>query len=278
MKHQTEHQNPYVAQYFTEKRYATQKYVMTQSERAVRERVRKRGPHQPITTTQVLLKVHPSRQPECKDLATSNMELNAAVLDAWGPPPTRTSSPNPALKASNRPYSAPKQPSFKGMLKIYTPLKTHTRDLNLQHSLHPSIPSPALIQTFPKSRRPQTACAVCQVSNSTTTNTQEDIQNSGNTFMRSKLKHAGRHVDFEIPEISRQSQNPLDPYQESGGFQLRTDTQLEEYKQAQAQVQAQVNTYTLSIEEKKKQCRTSWKQKVKVAPIKAPELGDETFT
>ncbi|XP_026771329.3 F-box and WD repeat domain containing protein 10B [Pangasianodon hypophthalmus] len=263
-------------QHSHEKRYAPQKCVITLSERAVRERVRKRGPHQPITTTKVLLKVRPSCQPECKDLATSNMELNAAVRDAWGPPPTRASSPPPALKPSKRPHSAPKPSSFKGMLKIYTPLKTHTLDLNLQHSLHPSIPSPALIQTFPKSRRPQTACGVRQIGNSTnTTNTaQGDIQCSGNTFTRSELKHVGHHVDFEIPRKSRQSQNPLDPFRESGGFQLRTDTQLEEYKQAQMQV----NTYTLPKEEKKRQCRTSWKLKIKVAPIKALELGEETFT
>ncbi|MCI4384555.1 hypothetical protein PGIGA_G00040030 [Pangasianodon gigas] len=263
-------------QHSHEKRYTPQKCVITLSERAVRERVRKRGPHQPITTTKVLLKVRPSCQPECKDLATSNMELNAGVRDAWGPPPTRASSPPPAPKPSKRPHSAPKPSSFKGMLKIYTPLKTHTLDLNLQHSLHPSIPSPALIQTFPKSRRPKTACGVRQIGNSTTTTTtaQGDIQCSGNTFMRSELKHVGHHVDFEIPRKSRQSQNPLDPFRESGGFQLRTDTQLEEYKQAQMQV----NTYTLPKEEKKRQCRTSWKLKIKVAPIKALELGEETFT
>ncbi|KAK3529490.1 hypothetical protein QTP70_031730 [Hemibagrus guttatus] len=261
-----------------EKRYTAQKCVMTPSERAVRERVRKRGPHQPITTTQVLLKVRPNRQTECKDLATSNMELNATVRDAWGPAPTIASSSPPAPKASKRSQSAPKPSSFKGMLKIYTPLKSHALDLNLQHSPHCSIPSSPLMQTFPKPRRPQTACRARQVGNSTTTttttNSQEDIQSSGNTFLRTELKHVGSYVGFEIPGKSRQPHNPLDPFRESGGFQLWTDTQLEEYKQAQMQA----NTYTLSKEEKKRQCRTSWKTKAKVAPSKPSELEEETFT
>lgn len=257
---------------------------MTLSETAVRERVKKRGPHQPITTTRVLLKVRPSHQPECKDLATSNMELNATVRDAWGPPPTRSSSPPLVLKASKRPHSAPKASSFKGMLKIYTPLKTHMLDLNLQHSLHPSVQSPALIQTSPKSRRPQTACVVHRVGSSTTntsatfttsttsTTTQKDIQSSQNTFMGTESKHTSRHVDFKIPEKPRQSQTSLDPFRESGGFHLRTDTQLEEYKQAQTQV----NTYMPPKNEKKRQCRTSWKPNVKVAPVKSPGLDEET--
>ncbi|XP_053541267.1 F-box and WD repeat domain containing protein 10B isoform X2 [Ictalurus punctatus] len=236
-------------QHSHEKRYATQKCVMTLSERAVQERVRKRGPHQPITTAQVLLKVRPSSQTESKDLATSNMELNATVQDAWGLPPTRAASLPPALKASKRPHSAPKQSSFKAMFKIYTPLKAHMLDLNLQHSLHSSIPSPALIQTVPKSRRPQMACSVGKVRNSITTiTTEKDIQSSGNTFMRSELKHMGSHVYLKSPGKSRQSQNPLDPFRESGGFQLRTDTQLEEYMQAQMQG----NTSPLPKEEKKK--------------------------
>lgn len=247
---------------------------MTPSERAVQERVKKRGPHHPTTTTRVLLKVRPSSQPECKDLAASNMELNAAVRDAWGPPLTRSSSPPLAPKASKRPHSAPKHPSFKAMLKIHTPLKHHTQDLDLQHSLHPSSPSPSLIQTFPEPKQLQTVCEVCQVSTCTTTHAQEDIQSCGSPFMWSKLKHAVHHFDFDIPGISKQSQDLLDPFRESGGFQLRTDTQLEEYKQAQMQA----NTSTLSVEEKKKQGRTSWKQKAKVVPSKALELGEETFT
>lgn len=251
---------------------------MTQSERAVRECVRKRGPHHPITTTQFLLKFCPSYQPKCEDLATTNMELNAALRDAWGPPPTRTSSVPPDSKVSKRSHSAPKPSSFKGMLKIYTPLKTHMLGLNLQHSLQPNIPSSALIQTSAKSGQPQVACVAHQDGNfnTTTTTAPEDIQSSQNTFMRiegSQNTFTGHHVDFEIPGKSRQSQNPLD-LRESGGFQLRTDTQLEEYKQAQMQV----NTCTLSKEEKKRQCRTSWKAKVKVAPINTRDLDEATFT
>lgn len=246
----------------------TQKSVMTPSERAVRERVRKRGPHKPITTTQVLLKVRPT--PQCKDLATSNMELNATVRDAWGP--SANGATSPPQKAYQRPHSAPKPSSFKGMLKIYTPLKTCTPGPKLQYSLHPSSPSPTLIQ---KSKRPQTACGVHLNSNSnisTTNTTQKVIQSHGNAFMSSELKHTSRHVDFDISGKSRHFHNPLDPFREGGGFQLRTDTQLEEYKRTQTQTNA------LPKEEKKRQGRTSWTPKVKVAPLRVPKQDEDTFT
>lgn len=229
---------------------------MSLSEKAVQGRVRKRGPHHPITTSQVLLRVRPSCQGECKDPATSNMELNAAVRDAWGPPPNREPAPPPASKASKRPHSARKPSSFQGMLKIYTPLKPHT----LQHSPHSSVPT----LTFPKSRRTKTACKVNKLTTAKiNTAAQEDTQSPGNTLPRSELKREGRHVEFELRAQSRPSQSPLDPFRESGGFQLRTDTQMEEYKQAQTQA----NSYTFS--ETCRPYRTSWKPKV--APVKAQE-------
>ncbi|XP_027016258.1 F-box and WD repeat domain containing protein 10B isoform X1 [Tachysurus fulvidraco] len=251
-----------------EKRYPSKRYAMTPGERAVRERVRKRGPQYPITTTQVLQKVCPSHQPECKDLATSKRELNATVRDAWGPAPPTVSFTPQAPKASKRPQSARKPSSFKSMLKIYTPLKSYMLDLNLQHSSQSNIPSSALTQTLSKPRRPQTTCGI---SSTTTTTSQEAFLSSGNTFIRSELKHLGSPVGFEIPGTSRRPQNPLDPFRESVGFQLRTDTQLEEYKQ----VQIQASTYMLSKEEKQRQCR---KTKAKVAPLNASEVADETFT
>lgn len=243
---------------------------MTPSERAVRERVRNRGSHQPITTTKVLLKVRPTPQPECKNLAISNTEPNATVTDTWGPSTsaTRAASPPPAQKACKRPHSAPKPSSFKSMLKIYTPLKTHNLGLKLQQSLHPCSPSPTLIQ---KPKQPQTSRGVHLISDSTiiTSTAQEAIQCSGNICTSNDLKHASRHVDFEISRQSRHFHNPLDPFRESGGFQLRTDTQLEEYKQTQTQAN------TLPKEEKKRQGRTSWTPKVKVASFTAPKQDEE---
>lgn len=250
-------------------RYKTQKCLM--SERAVRERVRKRGPHHPITTTQVLLQVRPIHQPQCKDLATSNMELNAAVRDAWGSPPNTVPSPLSSRKASKRLHSAPKPSSFKSTFKIYTPLKSYTLDLNLQHSLQPCSPSSTMIQTLSIPSRPQTACVARQVSTSTTATVRKDIQSSRNTYT-SDLKHVACHAGFKTQGKSRLSQNPLDPFRESGGFQLRTDTQLEEYKQSL--MQAIICT---SPSEERKNRRTSWKPKVKGAPVKNPELGGKTF-
>ncbi|TRZ03000.1 hypothetical protein DNTS_032849 [Danionella cerebrum] len=59
--------------------------TLTQSEKAVKERVRKRGPHHPPTANLILLKAGSSPMSCYSDQARSNMELNARVRDAWGP-------------------------------------------------------------------------------------------------------------------------------------------------------------------------------------------------
>ncbi|XP_036427711.1 CMT1A duplicated region transcript 1 protein [Colossoma macropomum] len=278
-------------------------------ERAVREHVKKRGVHRPMTAPQMLLKVHPTQQPHSCDLAMSNMRLNAAVRDAWGPSPTglepqtRTSPSPPPPKAPKRPHSTPKprtESCYKGTVKIYTPLRTHTVDLHLQPSLHSrnvysSIPPPTLVQPQtglgiheplshpkPKSRQPQTACGVRKVGAFTTT-AEEDVQSPQKMFMRSIVKHPGRHVDFDLPSKPRRAHIPLDPFRERGGFQLKTDTELEELIQAQAQLH---HMPTHTAEDNERQRKTAWKLKIKGVPpydytkedqVYAPELGEDTY-
>lgn len=290
---------------FTEK--CLVKYKMTPSERAVQERMRKRGVHHPMSTAQVLLKV----QHSC-DLASSNMELNAAVRDAWGPPPsdqahdlqTKPSPPPPPPpEHPKRPQSTlrPSEEScFKGTVKIYTPLRTHRVDLNLQHSLHSrnirsSIPTPTLIQPQTalgfhkppsdlksKARRSQSASGLRKVGTLTTT-AEEDVQSPQKMFMRSIIKHPGHQVNFEMPRKPRMAHVPPDPYRDHGGFQLKTDTELEEFAQTQAQLH---HTRTHTSEDQERRRKTAWKLKIKgLLPndytkqdqVYAPELGEDTY-
>ncbi|KAL7869519.1 hypothetical protein AOLI_G00135070 [Acnodon oligacanthus] len=286
-----------------------EKYVMTPSERAVRDRVKKRGVHRPMTAPQMLLKVHPTQQPHSCDLAMSNMRLNAAVRDAWGPPSsglepqTRTSPPSSPNKAPKRPHSTPKshaESCYKGTVKIYTPLRTHMVDQSFQHSLHSihvrsTIPSQMLVRPQtrlgiheplshpkPKSRLPQTACGVRKVGAFTTT-AEEDVHSPQKMFMRIIVKNPGRHVDFDLPNKSRTVHIPLDPFREHGGFQLKTDTELEELIQTQAQLH---HMPTHTTEDNERQCKTAWKLKIKGMPpndytkeeqVYAPELGKDTY-
>uniref|UniRef100_A0A3B1JC25 F-box and WD repeat domain containing 10 n=1 Tax=Astyanax mexicanus TaxID=7994 RepID=A0A3B1JC25_ASTMX len=292
---------------------ATSKHV---NETAVQEYLRKRGLHHPVTTTQVLLKVVRSTQePHNCDLATSNMNLNAAVRDCWGPPasdpvmeiqtktPPPPPPPLPPAKTHHRPHSAPKpsnQTSFKGTVKIYTTLRTHPLDLKLRHSLHSrevqsNIPSPTLIrpQTVhepklkpkPKPKRPQTVCGTRTVSSFTTT-AEEDVQNIHKVFMRSAVKHPGRHVDFEMPGNPRKSHIPLDPFRKHTNFQLKTDSELQELLQSQCTELHHTQNHTHTQNHKEKQRRTAWKLKIKGLPpndymkqgqVYAPELGEDIY-
>ncbi|XP_066518720.1 F-box and WD repeat domain containing protein 10B [Hoplias malabaricus] len=233
-------------------------YVLTTSETAVQQRVKKRGVHHPVSAPQMLLKVRPSQQPHSCDLATTNMMLNVAVRDAWGLPPhdhveepqTKTSPP---LKAPKRPHSAPKlstQSCFKGTVTIYTPLTTRVLDMNIQHSLHSGrIDSPTLIlpQTGLSSHEPLP---------------HPKLKSSQKMLMRSMIKQPGGHVDSEMPRKPKTVHFPLDPFRERGGFQLKTDTELEEFIHAQL-----LHTPTHTTAEKEQQRKTAGKLKIKGVPV-----------
>ncbi|XP_035657132.1 F-box and WD repeat domain containing protein 10B isoform X2 [Oncorhynchus keta] len=251
----------------------TTKWVLTRSEKAVKDRVKKRGPHRPVTPQHVLLKVNSTHQPQGSDQAGANMNLNAQVRDAWGsPPPLPVQGMDPEPHASPFPPTTPKQspqsqsqkapagPSHQvlqhGMTKTYVPLMTRTLDLNLRQSLDSreicsSSPSPAVMRPHtshaastqrtpcPKSekKRPQTSCGIAGLAvrkvGAFTTTAQSNVQAPQRMFMKVSSKRPGRHVNFEMPNKTISQYNPLDPFRERGAFRLHTDTQLEEYFRVQ---------------------------------------------
>ncbi|XP_008293454.1 F-box/WD repeat-containing protein 10, partial [Stegastes partitus] len=66
------------------------------SEKAASERMKKRGPHHPLTRDCLLLRVNAIQKARCTDEASVNMERNARLRDSWGPNTTlRKQSPCP---------------------------------------------------------------------------------------------------------------------------------------------------------------------------------------
>lgn len=55
------------------------------SEKATCERIKKRGPHHPLTRDSVLLRVGAIQRAQCVDEVSINMERNARLRDSWGP-------------------------------------------------------------------------------------------------------------------------------------------------------------------------------------------------
>lgn len=55
------------------------------SEKAVSERIKRRGPHHPLTCDSILLRVNAINKAQCTDEASVNMQRNAQLRDSWGP-------------------------------------------------------------------------------------------------------------------------------------------------------------------------------------------------
>ncbi|KAA0724965.1 F-box/WD repeat-containing protein 10 F-box and WD-40 domain-containing protein 10 [Triplophysa tibetana] len=140
----------------------TNSVLLSQSEKAVRDRIRKRGPHHPMTLDMILLRATSSKYGQSNNLASSNMGLNARVRDAWGPDSSRET------QSSKTHTSGPSLPSTEATLKksakLGAPSTTHKHvHLNPQRSRQSSSStrSPAQLEakstkgTPPKhSRRP----------------------------------------------------------------------------------------------------------------------------
>ncbi|XP_042559311.1 F-box/WD repeat-containing protein 10 [Clupea harengus] len=77
---------------------------LSRSEKALLRRVQKRGAHRPATPEHMLLTLSSSQLCPLDEPLRSNMELNARVRDAWGPPPP---SPSPPYPKPDPPHATP---------------------------------------------------------------------------------------------------------------------------------------------------------------------------
>ncbi|XP_073685094.1 F-box and WD repeat domain containing protein 10B [Garra rufa] len=195
----------------------TKRSVLSRSEKAARDRVRKRGPHHPMTQDLILLRTSSAQQGQHSDLAKSNMELNARVRDAWGP----DSSKKPSFQTTTKKTS-----------EIHTPIATHSVDL------HPQSSSQSRQTCFTPHSLLKQSQRSFKVGKSGTnkigplnTTSPEDGKTQQRLFTRRTSMPMYCNEDFEMTNKSSSYHNPLDPFREHGVFQLRTDTQLEAYIQ-----------------------------------------------
>lgn len=61
------------------------KQSVIQSEKGACDRIKKRGPHHPLTRDAMLLRVGASQRALCADEVSINTENNARLRDSWGP-------------------------------------------------------------------------------------------------------------------------------------------------------------------------------------------------
>lgn len=199
------------------KTYDTKRSVLKQSEKAARERVRKRGPHHPMTPDLILLRAGSCQQSWHSDRARSNMELNARVRDAWGP----DSAKEPSFQTTT------KKPS-----EIHAQFTTHSADLNPQSSLQSR--QTCLTPHSPPKQSQRSLKVIRSGTNKIgllNTTSPEDGKAQQRLFMRRTSMPTHCQEDFEMTNLSGSYHLPLDPFRDHGAFQLRTDTQLEAFIQ-----------------------------------------------
>lgn len=195
----------------------TKRSVLRQSEKAARDRVRKRGPHHPVTPDLILLRAGSYQQSCYSDLARSNMELNARVRDAWGP----DSSKEPSFQTSTKKIS-----------EIHAPFTTHSVDLNPQSSLQSR--QTCLTPHSPPKQSQRSLKVIRSGTNKIgllNMTSPKDGKAPQRLFMRRTSMPTHCHEDFEMTNMTSSYHVPLDPFRDHGAFQLRTDTQLEAFIQ-----------------------------------------------
>ncbi|XP_030630705.1 CMT1A duplicated region transcript 1 protein [Chanos chanos] len=253
--------------------------VMTRSERAVRDKVRKRGPHHSLTPDHVFLKVSSSQHVWCSNQAGANMELNARVRDAWGPLGNKPST-DLQLRASPAPPKAQRRPQtqthvlftyspYKGTAEMYSPLSSFATDQNTQtwsKRSSPDLGRPQTVLGFAEHRsRPQS----------------DRKRPKSSSSVRPGMRKVGFFTTTAAENI--RSPQPLDPFREHSAFQLRTDTQLEEYIRDLTKCHQQMSECG---DNQEKRWETMWKMRLRGVPITeftrkdqvyAPELGLDTY-
>lgn len=207
-----------IASLFKDKKTCdTKRSVLSRSEKAARDRVRKRGPHHPMTQDLIVLRTSSAQQGQYSDLARSNMELNARVRDAWGPDSSKESSFQTTTKKTS---------------EIHTPFTTHSVDLRPQSS------SQSRQTCFTPHSLPKQSQSSFKVVRSRTnkigplnTTSPEDGKTPQRLFMRRTSMPTYCNEDFEVTNKTSSYHVPQNSFRENGDFQLRTDTQLEAYIQ-----------------------------------------------
>ncbi|XP_041830667.1 F-box/WD repeat-containing protein 10 isoform X2 [Melanotaenia boesemani] len=108
----------------------TAQELLMQSEKAASERIKKRGPHHPLTRDSILLRVGTIQRVKCMDEVSINMEHNASLRDSWGPPTPLDLLRSDAEKQILQLY--PLQPTHKRRPKTCIPVLKQAAGQNMK--------------------------------------------------------------------------------------------------------------------------------------------------
>ncbi|XP_033468096.2 F-box and WD repeat domain containing protein 10B [Epinephelus lanceolatus] len=190
------------------------------SEKATRERIKKRGLHHPRTRDSILLRVNAIQKAQCMDEVSINMEVNARLRDSWGP----HTSQDPLqchLKHDVHPRRAETcVPILKRAVSQNTSNTVQRRD----------------VSTAPVTTLRRHACSFSKTAPPHSTDTRRAIKRmSGFTTGATEGPRAPACVrSLPNPERSMKRSTslprigPVGPIREQGGLRLLTVTQLED--------------------------------------------------
>ncbi|XP_030063946.1 CMT1A duplicated region transcript 1 protein [Microcaecilia unicolor] len=276
------------------------KSALSLSEEATLQRIRKRGPHGSMSPNRILLTVGMLHHSQKSDILSSNIEHNANIRDAWGPPASIQEQKRHAPKAPEDQKIDPlihlkqlrEAGSNEGLKKISTPFEVKRLGLNLKRSLHrpevpSSIPAPCIVRAKSCFGNWEQKARTEQKKTVSMAPTQaERTDNLRSSVLTQEVSMVmGRPT--KAPSLKTKNSEVFvtaNPYREKSGFQLMTVKQMKEYREERAlhyqTAQAKILVY------KQKESKNAWLRKIKglaiddftkEGKIAAPELGPDVF-
>ncbi|KAM4663268.1 F-box and WD repeat domain containing protein 10B [Discoglossus pictus] len=280
------------------------KSALSQSEEATLKRIKKRGPHTPMSPDQILLKVSTIQNSQQSSVLNSNLENNDRVRDTWGPPilfedhktmvthfKTKVHPNGDYVKILQHIKSSDVPGEVKTQI---TPFVVKKLGLKLKESLHgpeikSSIPSPTIV-------RPQTSWIYRQRKQNVALQ-----RRSSSSAIEGSVKLIGHYTSCEmvqplkmmmgqsnhVPRQKSTQSKPvvdLNPYREKCGFQLLTVRQLKEFEANKMAEYQAAEAHVLVGRDR--ESRKAWLMKIKGesidgftkhGKIAAPEFGPDVF-
>ncbi|EMP23730.1 F-box/WD repeat-containing protein 10 [Chelonia mydas] len=272
---------------------------LAENAKASLQRIKKRGPHCPISPDQILLTVSTLQHAYKQDQVSSNMMHHTKIRDAWGPSLLLQEHPK------EKTYKIPRQEkkdqstqlrhikSASGSLimkRISTPFETKRLQLNLKNSLHGSavhsfIPAPVIVRSksccsLPEEKKVHTGHGRATSRSEGGAQLIGHLTSSSESIQSTRMMIAQTKIEAGIQRESPFFLQTTNPYRMNTGFRLLTVKQMKMYEEATAvEYQAHRKKY---IADQQKECRKAWLKKIKGLPIDnftkegkiaAPELG-----
>ncbi|KAM5135252.1 F-box/WD repeat-containing protein 10 [Mantella aurantiaca] len=280
------------------------KSALSTSESATLRRMKRRGPHTPMSPNQILLKLNTIHNLQKTDEIGTNLEHNARIRDEWGALPSKHQdgkvlTPNVYAKESQQDDLSAILESLKSsaapveMRKMMTAFQIQKLSLNLKESIHgpgvqSTIPSPAIMRpqtSFSyKQKQPNSALQRRSTSAVETAAKQIGLYTSPESLLPIRMVMGQRHQKAAPKRRVTEQVASADPYRERGGFQLLTLKQLKEFQAEKMLQHKEVEMLTQTM--KTKESKKAWLMKIqgknidgftKEGKIAAPEFGPDVY-